>query len=300
MRAARFAEAIKHFQTAIDLDGSYVEAWYESARALEALGRYPDAIASLDRTRALDPQGHGAVALFSIGNCHVRLGDLPRAIECFDQALAMEPRLTRAWHNRGMALLEGRFEEASRSYAQAARLKPASAGICLWQGYCLERLGRQDEAEECFARASRSNAPHDVANAWMQIGAYLHTRNKPEQSLGAYDRALHLRPTWGVAWERRGVCLAQLDRDHEALTAFNRAISIDDSSKLSACAHKGALLMKLGQQRAATAIYERVLDVPPGSAQDHRARAQAFGALGRPAERPRPSSTLPNATFGPR
>src|SRR5208337_3131025 len=150
----------------------------------------------------------------------------------------------------------------------------------LWQGFCLERLGRLEEAEKCFALAAQNNATHDVANAWMQIGAYLERENQAEQALAAYDRALQLRPAWGVAWVRRGTCLAQLRLDDEALEAFDRAIALDDATKLTAYANKGELLRRQGRIRAAKAIYQRVLDVPPGSADDHYARANAFRALG--------------------
>ena len=285
MRTARFAEAIKHFQAAIDIDPNSADAWYARADALQAVGRLPEAIESLNRTLALDSQSYQATATFAIGNCHVDLNDLPAAIECYDQALAADPSLDRVWHNRGMALVNlGRFEEAAGSYARAAELDPLAISTHLWQGYCLERLGQQDEAENCFARAARSNATYDIANAWMQIGAYLERGNEAEQALAAYDRALQLRPTWGVAWVRRGTCLAQRRFDDEASEAFDRAIALDDATKLTALVSKGELLRRQGRIRAATAIYQRVLDAPPGSADDHCARANAFRALGNYAE----------------
>jgi tetratricopeptide (TPR) repeat protein len=115
----------------------------------------------------------------------------------------------------------------------------------------------------------------------MQIGARLHKEKVLEQALAAYERASSLRPDWGVALLRRAICLAQLERVDDALAAFDGAISIGDAARLAALSSKAALLVQLGQKRAATAIFERLLGEPPTSAEDHRARAQALRWLGR-------------------
>jgi tetratricopeptide (TPR) repeat protein len=285
MRAGRFAEALRHFQATIDLDPASASAWYERAGALEAIGRLPEAIESFERARVLDPDGHGAIALFSIGNCYSDLGDLPHAIECFDQALAANPRLTRVWHNRGMALLKlDRLDEAAGSYAGAAELDPDNVRIRLWQGHCLQRLGRQREAEECFAHAVQTNAAQDVAQGWMQLSAHLQIGGAVEDALAACDRALVLWPAWDVAWHGRATCLTQMGRSDEALSAFDRAIALNGALRLHARSNKGALLMSLRRRREATAVYSQVLALAPASAQDHRVRAMALLALGRPEE----------------
>jgi len=76
-QAGRHIEPLKHFQAAIDLDGNCAAAWYGRAQSLEDLGRFQSALEALERAHELDPKGYSALALFEMGNCHVRLGRSP-------------------------------------------------------------------------------------------------------------------------------------------------------------------------------------------------------------------------------
>jgi tetratricopeptide (TPR) repeat protein len=285
MRAGRFAEALRHFAAALELDRDAADAWYGQAGALEAVGRFADAIESYDQARDRDPAGHGAIAAFAIGNCHVARGDLDGAVAWFDRSIEADPDLARVWHNRGMALYElDRRDEAAASWARAAELDPDDVATLLWRAHCLRQLGRTDEADACTTQAERTNARDDIARAWMTIGAHLQDNNAIEQATGAYDRALALWPQFGVGWTRKGTCLLQLGRTDEALAAFDRAIDSGGPGELTALANKAALLARQGRRQEGTTLYQRVLATPPAAAQDHRARAQALLALGRPDE----------------
>ena len=254
------------------------------AVALEALGRFDESIDQLRAVVARDPAGAGPRALFLIGNCQRELGQLALAVEAYDQSLAENDSSSSAWHNRASALLQlGQLDAAAGSYARASDLDPENVGTCLWQGYCLRSLGRGAEADACFQRAIRTNAPEDVAQAWMQIGSHLHTAGSLEDALDAYERARALRPDWDVVWVRRGVALAQLGRD-EAADAFTKAIALDGSFRLSALVNLAALRGRQGRRREASAIYGQALETSPTVGWHHIDRAQALLALGRPEE----------------
>jgi tetratricopeptide (TPR) repeat protein len=57
------------------------------------------------------------------------LGELRRveeALDCFDRALALNPRLAELWHNKGNALYKlGRVEEALDCFDRALALNPS-------------------------------------------------------------------------------------------------------------------------------------------------------------------------------
>lgn len=232
LRAGRFREALRQFEAAIREVPDSVEACMGRAEALEAVGRFDESIDQLRAVADRDPAGEGPRALFLIGNCRAKLGQLALAVEAYGQPLARNDLSSSAWHNRAMALLQlDELDAAAGSFARAAELDPASVGTCLWQGYRLRSLGRRADADACFERAIGTNAPEDVAQAWMQIGSHLHTAGSLEDALEAYEHARELRPDWDVVWLRRGVVLAQLNRD-EAADAFTKAIALDGSFRL--------------------------------------------------------------------
>ena len=57
-------------------------------------------------------------------------GQAERALEHFQRALALNPKLGDAYNNMGNALKEiGRFQEAETAYLEAIRLDPSNTGI---------------------------------------------------------------------------------------------------------------------------------------------------------------------------
>jgi tetratricopeptide (TPR) repeat protein len=282
LRIARFKEAHDAFQAAVDLDGEYADAWYGKATALEGLGRYSEAIDAYERTASLAPAAYGAIARFSIANNRVNLGDLGRALDDFDAALAENPMLERAWHNRALVLADlGRLEEATVSFARAAALDPADVRIALIQGYYLARLGRREQAEACYARAEASRSQADLARMWSEIGARLVTRRELEPAVEVYERASRMLPRWGIPWLGRGDALRRLGQVEPALASFERAIASNDEATLLGWAAKAEVFLEQGRPAAARAAYARIVGaLRPRSGGDYRARARAFRALG--------------------
>jgi predicted TPR repeat methyltransferase len=100
-----------------------VEAWACLGLALEAEGRWADAVAAL--ARAIDGAGDAASATwcFSRGQCLMRLGRLREALAAFDRALAIDPGFAAAWSQRGGLLREmQRLDEAAQCFERALAL----------------------------------------------------------------------------------------------------------------------------------------------------------------------------------
>jgi 4-amino-4-deoxy-L-arabinose transferase-like glycosyltransferase len=89
-----------------------------------------------------------------LGNAYAGQGDATLAIESFQQALALNPRLAGAWTGLGLAFEESnRPEEADEAYLRAVAAAPENAPAHFLLGRSLERKGRQAEAESEYRRA---------------------------------------------------------------------------------------------------------------------------------------------------
>ena len=93
--------------------------WHERSGRLEA------AVADLQRALALSVHPR---TLASLGRCLSGLGRFEEALQCLDQALALDPDLAMAHYEKGLVLEQtGEFRRAGESYQHALALEPASA-----------------------------------------------------------------------------------------------------------------------------------------------------------------------------
>jgi len=136
-------------------------------------------------------------------------------------------------------------------------------------------LNLQEESQESIDRAivffERAVAlDPGYARAHMLLGAaldlkgdYLTTPELSERALVSLDRALALRPDSAEAWRYRGSALVTLNRDGEALEAFENALARNpmDASAQSGIARVHFILR--GDFARATIAYERALALNP-------------------------------------
>jgi tetratricopeptide (TPR) repeat protein len=133
----------------------------------------------------------------------------------------------------------GNAEEA-RAHLQASLDKRETTRALIQMGQLHARIGQRDEAQKYFARALERTNARDVDEARLraqileQVGDVQRASGKPAEAVLAYNEALAL---WEAALKagpeemerafgeiRRGVLLSRLDRQAEALDAFELAM----------------------------------------------------------------------------
>jgi tetratricopeptide (TPR) repeat protein len=104
-----------------------------------------------------------AQSLAEHGRVDVLQANRPAALEHLQAALTLEPGLVAARATLGtLHLRDGDFKSAADDYARAVREVPDSAVLLANYGYCLLRLGRDEQANAIIARAVKVD-PADPA-----------------------------------------------------------------------------------------------------------------------------------------
>jgi arylsulfatase A-like enzyme/tetratricopeptide (TPR) repeat protein len=145
-RSREAEEVLRPYATASDPDVDVLFA-YGAAQAQD--GERAEALATLGRARVLDPTN--AMALVNIGTVQLMEKDYGAAKASFEQALTLEPRLSRAYNSLGIIAAEGgRPDEAIALWKKAVAINPTEYDTLFNLGDFLVRQGRRAEARSFF------------------------------------------------------------------------------------------------------------------------------------------------------
>jgi tetratricopeptide (TPR) repeat protein len=117
---------------------------------------------------------------------------------------------------------------------------------------------------------SMTGQPAPISTKGRTLEAYeLHNKGtalanlgRNQEALTCYDRALAIDPHLVESWSSKGVSLSKLGRAEEAVVCIDRALGIKpDDSK--AWFNKGVALGVLGRMEEAIACYDRALEISP-------------------------------------
>ena len=149
----RYGQAITSFGEAIRLDARFAKAWYERARAHEALGEEERGQVDREAGRRIDPN-HWARACLDT----MRDRRMVQALEMCDEALRLQPHFALAARLRAILHLDAdRLDAAIADFNLALKVEPDQPDVRRDRGMALLRTGRLDAAIADFDAALRQH-----------------------------------------------------------------------------------------------------------------------------------------------
>jgi tetratricopeptide (TPR) repeat protein len=218
------ADAVRDCDRALELDPRLAEAYAHRASALCALGAPRRALADCDQALRLRPRfaaahavrgharfllGDGEAALADCdeaiwldrqpraylyrGLIHAAAGKPDRALEDYNQALALDPRLAAAWRARA-DVYWGKSDVAAAlaDYDRALALDPRDAGAHLGRGRARAARGDRRPAVADFTAALRLDPR--LADAYRARGGERLRLDNVDHGLADYAAYIRLRP----------------------------------------------------------------------------------------------------------
>jgi TolB-like protein/Tfp pilus assembly protein PilF len=159
------AEAITHFERAIELDPDFALAWVGLSDALRFMPFYADSdpdvfFPQAERavTTALRLDDSLPEAYAARGSLRAQQGDDQAGVEDLRRAIELSPNFAEAYNWLGISLDDlGRYEEALAVYRRGLELDPLARAMRSNLALLYDRLGRHDEAREELARLDQTN-----------------------------------------------------------------------------------------------------------------------------------------------
>jgi tetratricopeptide (TPR) repeat protein len=199
---------------------------------LTLLGRYEDALASVNKALKIQPNSHDiwrdrGVVLSYLGRHEEAIADYKKAIE-------FKPDDPHTWYNRAITLADlGRTEEALASYDKVIEFKPDYYQGWINRGIMLVKLNRLEEALSSYDKALECEPDFalefesEFHLAWVNRGSVLDDLHRYEEAIASCDKALEIKPDDPSAWNIRGVALYHSNRYEEAITSYDEALRLD-------------------------------------------------------------------------
>ena len=189
-------------------------------------------------------------------------GEKEKALEAFALCIASKPDDFDALHLSGVLSFELGHEARGLALMETALKQGTSPYIFNNYGNMLLHVGRQREAEQCYAQALELSP--DYAEAHSNYGNVLLHRQLFAAAINAYDHALTLKPDLADAWANRANAHYQLKNYNSALVDLKQAFLLNANNANYHCVYAD-VCMDLQQYEEAQQLLLAALQINPNS-----------------------------------
>jgi len=148
-----FDEAVLYYNTLLNSDPDFLEAWKARGDLLMKIGRVTSAISSYKNAverKPDEPQLHNLV-----GIALRKVKRLEESYEAFNEATKLDPEFAVAWNNKGNVLyLMGKFRDALECYNRAVELRSNYRSAIVNRHRCIIQLKSDIQVESVPLKSS--------------------------------------------------------------------------------------------------------------------------------------------------
>jgi tetratricopeptide (TPR) repeat protein len=270
--------ALKDFDKAIEINPGYMVAIVNRGVTYENLGRKEEAIASLQKASAMNPNTLNPDVIIRIANLRYLLNDFPGSIADYNRLLALDKLYPRIYSKRaGSEAMLGQAEQALRDADKALSLDPKDEEAYNSRGLANRLLGKLDEAVNDFSLAIRIK--EDYSRPYNNRGTVYLAQGQSDKALADFDKAIQVDSHFADPYSNRGSVKHQLGDDEAALTDLDTSLRLNPNFA-DAYQNRGVIKNSLKLFSDALTDFNQALKLNPDSAGIHLGRGISKFYLG--------------------
>ena len=190
-------KAILSWETAIDWDPEYVEAYYNLGTAYNQLQDYEKSAQAFEQAIQLKPEY--SEALYNLGLTLVKLNRLDNALQSYQKALAISPDDIDIHLAIGSAYFKQKqLKPSLAAYEAALAINPKSTSALVSIGALLLEMGEVDRAIS-YLNEALSIDPND-AQSYCNLGHAFMLKEQMNEAIYFYNKSLEIDPTFADAY----------------------------------------------------------------------------------------------------
>lgn len=210
--------------------------WMDRSGDRRQFCQQPDVRATFERTfsRWVADYPGSTYARSLRGLIRSRCGDLPGAMQSWDEALSIDPTMTDVLAVRAEALLTAKdYDGAERDFRAVLAVDPQDATALGGLGM-IEAYGRHDNQKSYVLLRRASVLPSTTALVQLEYGRACTRLGLAGDAVAAFSRAIERDRSWAAAYRRRGMALWATDhaaalRDFESARRIGGAAVAEES-----------------------------------------------------------------------
>lgn len=254
--------------------------YFDRGRALQAEGKFDEAIKEYERAVSLNPRYGDAYE--GMGDSYDAKGDYDRALKYFDKVIELKPRDAAGYDNRGdVYFKKGLYEKAITNYGNVIELSPRDNLAFVNRGKAYYKNGDSARALKDYDEALRIN-PGDGA-AYFNRGLAYDDAGRYDEALRDYTEAIALAPDNLEAHYKRARVYGVKGDLVKAITDLSVYLTFKPQDDEALCA-RAALYNAKRNYRDALADLEKAIKLKPGRGDAYVGRGDIYAALGEDAK----------------
>ncbi len=255
-------DAYYEFSKAVELDSTYVMAYFYRGILLDRIRAYERGAADFSKVVELDPDY--AWGYFYLGKDLEKIDRSTEAVESFEKALSLGLINARVYDAlAGSFWSLKKYGVAAEYYDKAVELSPQNAWVFNNRGYFLKQNKQKkdyNKAIEDFKTAIKLDPKW--AAPYNYLGFIYNAQGKYKEAIVVLKEAVSLAPNWSWPWNNLGNAQQNTDNIEEAISSYNRSIECDPEYFYPHY-NLGHLYYNIKEYEKAVEFYNNALDLNP-------------------------------------
>lgn len=204
-------------------------------------------------------------------------GNTPRAIELYEQALAITPNADDYYAVGNLYFHQKLYEKAIENYSDSIKLDNKNARAYNNRGISYVILGEDEKATASFKEATKADPKY--ANGYYQLGRVQKRNNDLKGALASFQSAYNIDKSQISTIAELANTYLELDQNKEADQYYTLALKIDPNNE-SLLFNSAQTKFYLGQNKEALSAIEKALVSSPNNTSYRLLRGEILDTMG--------------------
>ena len=222
----QWQKSIKHYRKAIKIDPKLIDAYRNIAKVYLKIGNEIEAANFWYKGIKLEPGEEKIEQYLGLGNTFRSQKQYSKAVDCYRQAIQIQPDLISAYHALAKVLnIQGKHKQIISIYRQGIQKNQQSPQFHLALAQALAAQNKWQKASNRFRLALDLDS--SIATGYYHWGYVLSQMEKWQKAKNCYQKAIEIKPEYWEAYYYLGLIFQKLKKWQQAKDCHEKVVDLN-------------------------------------------------------------------------